>query len=185
MMAVTLGADSLVLRAPIGSAEAGAGGALGTPSAAAHVWRAALLRCGIFSLALRCQGDMAHILVIDNDQLVRSTIQVALEFEGHTVVLAHDAQDGIREFGSRPFDLVICDVFMPDLSGLETISEIRGLSATAPIIAMTGGFAEAPETRFSSDLLRIARHNGTTLRLTKPFRRDDLIALVRHCLRRA
>jgi two-component system response regulator MprA len=128
---------------------------------------------------------MARILVIDNDQLVRSTIKVTLEFERHEVVLARDAQDGIWEFGSRRFDLVICDVFMPDQSGLEAISEIRGLSATAPIIAMTGGFSEAPEARFSNDLLQIARHNGATLRLMKPFRRDDLIALVRHCLRRA
>ena len=48
---------------------------------------------------------------------------------------------------------------------------------------MTGGFAETPETRFSSDLLRIARHNGATLTLIKPFRHDQLMALVPHWLR--
>lgn len=125
---------------------------------------------------------MARILVIDNHKLVRDTIKVTLELEGHEVVLAGDAQDGIREFGSLRYDLVICDVFMPDKAGLEAISEIRGLSAIAPIIAMTGGFAEAPEARFGSDLLRIARHNGANLTLSKPFRRDELMELVRRCL---
>jgi DNA-binding response OmpR family regulator len=71
---------------------------------------------------------------------------------------------------------------MPDRSGLETISEIRGLSATAPIIAMTGGFAEAPEARFRDDLLQIARHNGANLTLHKPFRHDELMAIVQRCL---
>jgi CheY-like chemotaxis protein len=125
---------------------------------------------------------MARILVIDNDKLVRETIKVTLEFEGHEVVLACDAQGAIRAFGSRRCDLIICDVFMPDRAGLETISEIRGLSATAPIIAMTGGFAEAPEARFGSDLLQIARHNGANLTLPKPFRHGELIELVQRCL---
>jgi two-component system chemotaxis response regulator CheY len=125
---------------------------------------------------------MASILVIDSDHLVRRTIKVTLEFEGHEVVLAREAQDGIREFGSRRFDLVICDVFMPDLSGLETISEIRGVSGVVPIIAMTGGFAEAPEDRFRNDLFQIARHNGATLTLRKPFRHDELMAIVQRCL---
>jgi DNA-binding response OmpR family regulator len=125
---------------------------------------------------------MARVLVIDGDALVRGTIRVMLEFEGHDAVLARDGHAGIDEFRARRFDLAICDVFTPDLPGLETISQIRGLSATVPIIAMTGGFAEAPETRFSSDLLQIARHNGATLTLLKPFRHEQLMALVRHCL---
>jgi DNA-binding response OmpR family regulator len=125
---------------------------------------------------------MASILVIDGDHLVRHTIKVTLEFEGHEVALAGDAQEGIRAFGSRRFDLVICDVFMPDLSGLETISEIRGVSAVVPIIAMTGGFAEAPEDRFRNDLLQMARHNGATLTLRKPFRHDELMAIVQRGL---
>jgi CheY-like chemotaxis protein len=125
---------------------------------------------------------MARVLVIDGDALVRDTIRVMLKFEGHDAVLARDGHEGIEEFRAGRFDLAICDVFTPDLSGLEAISQIRGLSATAPIIAMTGGFTEAPESRFSRDLLQIARHNGATLTLSKPFRHEQLMALVRHCL---
>ena len=126
---------------------------------------------------------MARVLVVDRDALVRNTIRAMLEFEGHAAVLARDGSEGILQLRSARFDLAICDVFTPDLAGLEAISQIRGISATTPIIAMTGGFAEAPEIRFSSDLLRIARHNGATLTLSKPFRHEQLMALVHHCLR--
>ena len=125
---------------------------------------------------------MARILVIDDDAPVRDTLKVMLEFEGYEALLVPNGHEGITEFQSGRFDLVICDIFMPDLSGLEVISEIRGLSATAPIIAITGGFAEAPETRFTNDVLQIARHNDATLTLAKPFRRNQLIALVQRCI---
>jgi DNA-binding response OmpR family regulator len=125
---------------------------------------------------------VSHILVIDADALVRDTVRMALQFAGHEAVLAPNGDEGVEEFRSGRFDLVICDIFMTGQSGLQTISEIRGLSATAPIIAMTGGFAEAPEKRFSSDLLQIARHNGVTLTLSKPFRYEQLNALIARCL---
>jgi CheY-like chemotaxis protein len=126
---------------------------------------------------------MARVLDIDRNALVRGTIRAILELEGHDAVLARDDHEGIQQFRSRQFDLAICEVFTPDLAGPESISQIRRLSATKPIIAMPGGFADAPEARFSSDLLRIARHNGATLTLLKPFRHEQLMALVRHCLR--
>jgi two-component system, chemotaxis family, chemotaxis protein CheY len=128
------------------------------------------------------EADMArNILIIDRDRLVRETIKVILDFEGHEAVPFHDGRDGIKAFRAKHFDLVICDIFMPNRSGLEVISEIRRLSATAPIIAMTAGFAKAPEARFRSDLGRIVRHNGATLTLAKPFRRDEFVALLDRC----
>lgn len=126
---------------------------------------------------------MARILVIDADPLVRDTVKMVLKLAGHEPVLVRDGEEGITEFRAKRFDLAICDIYMVDLSGLQTISEIRGLSATTPIIAMTGGFADAPEKRFSRDLQQIARHNGATLTLTKPFRHEQLMALVARCLR--
>lgn len=85
---------------------------------------------------------MARILIIDDDSLVRETIKLALALEEHEVVLAHDIREAPRLFCSGQFDLVICDVFAPDLTGLKTISEIRGLTATTRIIAMSAGFAD-------------------------------------------
>jgi CheY-like chemotaxis protein len=73
-------------------------------------------------------------------------------------------------------------VFAPDLTGLKTISEIRGLTATTRIIAMSAGFADVPENRFRRALQHLARHNGATMTLSKPFRHEQLMALVMRCL---
>jgi CheY-like chemotaxis protein len=124
---------------------------------------------------------MSRILVIDDEPLVRDTIKAMLEYDGHDVSLARTGHEGIERFRSQPFDAVICDVFMPELSGLEAISQIRGYSAEVLIIAMSGGFADLPEQRFSSDLFRIVRHKGATLTLAKPFRRAELLRLLRLC----
>jgi CheY-like chemotaxis protein len=125
---------------------------------------------------------MARILVIDDQALVRDTIRVMLEFAGHEVVLAEDGGEGLAAFQERPFDLVICDIFMPSAAGLTTMREIRVLSATTPIVAMTGGFGRAPDAQFGSDLERLAGQSGATLMLEKPFGREQLTALVDRCL---
>lgn len=125
---------------------------------------------------------MARILIIDDDRLVRDTIRVIFEFEGHEVVLARDGREGIAAFGSGQFDLVICDILAPDKAGVETIKQIRDFSAVMPIIAMTGGFAQALHDRVDSDLRDIAGQSGVLLTLAKPFRREELMALVQRCL---
>lgn len=67
---------------------------------------------------------MARILVIDDDDLVRGTVEAMLEAGGHEATLAVDGEDGLRQFQRQPFDLVLCDVFMPQKEGLETVREL-------------------------------------------------------------
>jgi CheY-like chemotaxis protein len=55
-----------------------------------------------------------------------------LASDGHEVVLAVDGEDGVHQFRRQPFDLVLCDVFMPHKEGLETVMEIRQLRAATP-----------------------------------------------------
>jgi CheY-like chemotaxis protein len=81
---------------------------------------------------------MARILVIDDDDLIRGTVQSILASDRQEPALAVDGEDGIRQFRRQPFDLVLCDVFMPHKDGLGTVREIRQLSAGTPIISMTG-----------------------------------------------
>lgn len=121
---------------------------------------------------------MARILVIDDDRLVRGTVELILKSEGHRVASVRDGQEGIQRFRSERFDLVACDVVMPR-KGLEAIRELRGLSATLPIIAFTGtaGQDAYPDT------LRRADEIGATELLAKPFGRQELLTLVRRCLR--
>jgi two-component system chemotaxis response regulator CheY len=125
---------------------------------------------------------MARILVIDDDELIRGTVQTILASEGHDAVLAVDGEDGIRQFQRQQFDLVLCDVFMPRKEGLETVREIRQLSAGTPIISMTGSIPASDGGGLDPDFLRMSGMLGATRTIAKPFRPRELLTLVRACL---
>jgi len=126
---------------------------------------------------------MARILVIDDDRLVRGTIQGMLAADGHECVLATDGEDGVRQFRAERFDLVLCDIFMPRKDGLETIREIRRLSASVPIVAMTGSYARATGgNRLAPGFLEPSTQAGATKTIAKPFRLEELLGIVRICL---
>ena len=127
---------------------------------------------------------MSRILVIDDDDLVRRTVETMLRMAGHHVELAVDGADGLRQFQQQPFDLVIADIFMPNKEGLETIRELRQITQQTPIITMTGSF---PGPHRGGDLgnidyLRMAQVFGATRTLSKPFSHRELLALVDECL---
>jgi CheY-like chemotaxis protein len=111
---------------------------------------------------------MARVLVIDDDRLLRGTVELLLKSEGHRVASAR-GPEGIQRFRSGRFDLVACDISMPHMGGAETIRQIRGLSASLPIIAFTATGGATPEI-------------GATETLAKPFDGQDLLVLVRRCL---
>jgi CheY-like chemotaxis protein len=64
---------------------------------------------------------MARILVIDDYEPFRASVKDLLEASGYDVTVAVDGEDGIRQFQLQPFDLVLCDLFMPKKEGMETI----------------------------------------------------------------
>jgi DNA-binding response OmpR family regulator len=119
----------------------------------------------------------ARILVIDDYEPFRASVKDLLEANGYEVAVAADGDDGIRQFQLRPFDLVLCDVFMPKKEGMETIRDLRQISAGTPIISVTGR-----SDAFETDFLRMTRELGATRAITKPFEVDEFIALVRRCL---
>jgi CheY-like chemotaxis protein len=87
---------------------------------------------------------MAHILIIDDDPAVQSLFQQFFEAEGYTVTLADDGKDGLWKMRQQTPDLIITDIMMPVMDGLEVIQEIRQHSPELPIIAMSGGMRTAP-----------------------------------------
>ena len=126
---------------------------------------------------------MARILIIDDDGLVRTTVQTMLAAGGHDGVLACDGEDGIRQFRAQPFDLVLCDFAMPGKDGLEAIREIREISAAIPIILMTGSHARATGgANLDPNFLQRSSRSGAAKVIAKPFKLDDLLAIVRQCL---
>jgi DNA-binding response OmpR family regulator len=122
---------------------------------------------------------MACILVINDDRLLRGNIELILESEGHAVVPARNGHEGMKRFRSGRFDLVACDISMPNSEGMDTIRELRHLSAALPIIA----FTEGPCPADGED--HAAGPPGGMEMLAKPFRRQELVALVRRCLHSA
>lgn len=124
---------------------------------------------------------MARIEVIDDDQAIRTTIKLLLEREGHEVVLAEDGRKGIEQFRTGQFDLLIVDIFMPGMDGLETIRNIHQIRPDIPIIVISGyAFRTALES--VPDFLNMAMKFGAVSSLQKPFRPSQLLSAVATCL---
>jgi DNA-binding response OmpR family regulator len=124
---------------------------------------------------------MQRILVIDDDTSVRVAIKTLLEHEGFEVVAAEDGRAGLEALESTPFDLVVVDIFMPGMDGLETITALHRRVPGVPIIAMSG-FMFRDSSAPAPDFLSMAAKLGAASSLHKPFRPRELIAAVRACL---
>lgn len=115
---------------------------------------------------------MATIIVIDDEQGIRRTVRRALQAAGHAVVTYANGSGGIAHLAKAAVDLLITDIFMPEVEGLEMIAKARELHPAMPIIAISGLFFEG------ADYLPIAAKFGATATLRKPFRPAELNALV-------
>jgi CheY-like chemotaxis protein len=116
---------------------------------------------------------MASILLIDDDGPLRNVTAEILGQAGYTVDEAPDGKSGLELYDAGRHDLVITDIMMPDMDGMELI---MGLSRGTPkprIIAISG------DSQFSESVyLPTARHLGVQGTLSKPIRPDDLLQTV-------
>jgi CheY-like chemotaxis protein len=124
---------------------------------------------------------MAHILVIDDDTAVVSAVRLVLERSGHDVVSAHNGPSGLQFLTAEHFDLVLVDIFMPEMDGFETIRLFRKTSPGIRIVVMSGG---SKQTAAEPDYLLMATKLGAMEALRKPFRPNALIEVVNRCLER-
>jgi DNA-binding NtrC family response regulator len=116
---------------------------------------------------------MARILLIDDDDAVRTMVSLALDRNGHTVIEACNGEEGLALFPRVKADLLITDLVMPGKGGLAVLAEVRGRSPPVKAIAMSGGGRWGPW-----DDLEEARNLGAARVLAKPFSLDTLIAAV-------
>lgn len=124
---------------------------------------------------------MSNILVIDDDPAVRMTIRLVLEREGHTVKLATDGIAGMKAVEAGGVDLLIVDIFMPGMDGIETIREVRQHQPDLPAIVISGTSLGGPGLQ-APDFLAMAVKLGAVRSLQKPFKPRDIIAAVGQCL---
>ena len=130
---------------------------------------------------------MQEILIIDDDELVREALRRQLERVGYRVRMALDGVDGLAQMREHPPEVVITDIIMPRLNGVEVIASIRREFPTVRIIAISGGGNYGP-TDFqpnaitTSAYLAAADKAGADLILTKPFESADLFAAIARAL---
>lgn len=81
---------------------------------------------------------MANILVIDDERSIRNTLKDILEYEEHQVILAENGPAGIDAFKQNKFDLVLCDIKMPDMDGIEVLEQFGELNNEIPVVMISG-----------------------------------------------
>ena len=128
---------------------------------------------------------MARVLVIDDEEDIRRVFDVMLKNAGHDAVLAVDGHDALQQFERQHFDLVICDLFMPNKEGIETLRELRRLNPAVPVVMMSSGIESASYLGLAQvDYLAMANGLGATRTIEKPFKYSQLVTLVQECLGR-
>ncbi|MFC7725876.1 response regulator transcription factor [Nocardioides sp. GCM10028917] len=117
-----------------------------------------------------------RVLVVDDDRAVRDSLRRSLEFNGYDVVLAADGAEGLVAVGSQHPDVVVVDVMMPRLDGIETTRALRAAGNDVPILVLTARDAVGDRVE--------GLDAGADDYLTKPFALEELLARLRALLRR-
>jgi DNA-binding response OmpR family regulator len=119
---------------------------------------------------------MSRILVVEDDERIRSSMRLALEEEGYTVEDVGSGEDATDRFADDPFDLVLIDLMLPGIDGFETCRTLRRHS-TVPIIMVTA--------RSDTHDVVAGLEAGADDYVTKPFVAKELAARIRALLRRS
>ena len=117
-----------------------------------------------------------RILVVEDDRKVASFLERGLREEGYAVDVAHDGEEGRLKAHVHDYDLLLLDVMLPELSGLEIVHGLRSRQNATPVLMLTA--------RDSEDDVVTGLDAGADDYLTKPFGFDELLARVRALLRR-
>lgn len=134
------------------------------------------------ALARKCPGKslnfkkpILRILVIDDDECVGVAIQAILARGRHETTLALRACDGIKALQSPGFDAAVVDLFLPGMSGLDTIAHIRQRSAI-PIVAISG--FRLRNSSNAIDYVSMAMQRGASTFIRKPFASQQLFEAI-------
>jgi two-component system response regulator MprA len=117
-----------------------------------------------------------RVLVVDDDRAVRDSLRRSLEFNGYEVVLAADGAEGLVAVGAQHPDVVVIDVMMPRLDGIETTRALRAAGNDVPVLVLTARDAVGDRVE--------GLDAGADDYLTKPFALEELLARLRALLRR-
>ncbi len=114
-----------------------------------------------------------NVLVVDDSAAIRQSVSYVLEQEGYAVVQAEDGQAGVDKLDGTAFDLIITDVNMPRMDGIELVRQARAKSdyKFTPIVVLT--------TESQASKMDEGKAAGATGWIVKPFNTDKLLAVVK------
>jgi two-component system response regulator (stage 0 sporulation protein F) len=116
---------------------------------------------------------MATILIIDDEEPIRALLRFALEAAGYEVTEAANGRQGLERYRRRPTDLIIADMLMPELNGLDLLLDLTREFLHAKVIAISGAGGETNE-------LDVAKLLGARQTFEKPFSIPQLLDAVRY-----
>lgn len=116
-----------------------------------------------------------NILVVEDEIQIARVLKMELEYEGYNVTVEHNGKDGLEKALHSDIDLILLDVMLPQLSGIEVLRRLRKENEDIPVILLT-----ARNTTFD----KVAGlDQGANDYVTKPFEIEELLARIRSCLR--
>ena len=120
-------------------------------------------------------GRGTRVLVVDDNADMRLTTKLLLEAEGYVVEVAANGAEALRIQRERPSHILLTDLFMPEVDGLETVQSFRAAYPAMPVIVVSGGSSRGTDR---ADHLSVARELGA-LTLRKPVEPSLLIEAIR------
>ena len=118
-----------------------------------------------------------QILLIDDDRDLRAMLTRALSRFGYAVTEAENGREALSRLEAATFHLMVTDIIMPDMEGIELILKLRRSMPQLPVIAMSAGGRIGPDSYLS-----LAKRSGAAVTLVKPFGIDEFIAAVKSVL---
>ena len=121
---------------------------------------------------------MANILLVEDSPEVSMTVREILSAAGHSVASAGNGNEALAKLKSSPFDLIVSDIWMPEMDGIALLKEIRGAGNAIPVIVISGGAPNAPLTYTAP----LASTFGANDVIYKPFEKRELLDAVNRVL---
>jgi DNA-binding response OmpR family regulator len=120
--------------------------------------------------------ETGRILVVDDDESIRKLLVVTLESSGYSVDTAKDGKEAIRKSNSNPYDLALVDLRLPDMDGIELLTEMKQIAPTMMKIILTG----YPSLESAIEAI----NKGADGYILKPVKTEQLLSTVQEHLRK-
>ena len=120
----------------------------------------------------------ATILLVEDEELLRAGVQEVLEIQGYNVISAPDGEQALACLAAQTIDLIITDLVMPKMDGVDFVKQLRKIKPDLPVIVVSGSTRNIMQ-RYGIDSIQVPGANAS---LPKPFKSVDLIEQVRQLL---